>query len=553
MAAWWLTEVIPFAATALIPAAVFPMMGILKATDVAKQYFNDTLLLFFGSYLVAIAVQEWNLHKRIALRLLLISGHRGPKALILGFMLPTFLLSMWISNTATAALMIPIACALLDRIRNSVSSDQITQEIDLTRFSESVMGASPSVPSMDNIHLLDAERDGDSIHPSIQVYEHSSFDTLRRGGSKSGSSHGDGVVPESADMVDSPLNPVELDVDRSYETAVVIGIAYAASIGGTATLTGTGPNLLLSGMLAELFPNAPRLDFMSWFAFAFPLALVFLFLAWGVLCYHYGRTRVHVDMQAIQSQYEEMGNVTYEEKVVAAHFFALVILWFTRDPDFAPGWSNLFPFKSYISDATPCLAVAVSLFLIPSKRLKRPSKSSGRSSSHEYVAILDWEMTRDLPWDIFLLMGGGFALSAGFRESQLSSAIGNSLLHLKSLPAILILLVVSTVVCFLTELTSNVATTSIIVPILAGLAKSIKVHPLFLMIPATISCSYAFMLPVATPPNAIAFSTHRITIKQMMRSGIYLNLIGIVLLCLAMMTYGLSLFHIKLGSLPEWA
>jgi len=458
MAVWWITEAVPLAITSLLPIVLFPTLGIMSGKVVAPLYFNHIIMLFIGGFIVALAMQKWNLHKRIALRILLVFGIH-PKFILLGFMVATAFLSMWISNTATTMMMVPIALAVILNI------DEI-------------------------------------------------FDDA---GSK------------------------------KYAIGVLLGVAYSASIGGIATLVGTPPNLSFARILNICFPHAPEISFANWMFFALPISLLFLLIVWLYLVKFYcpRKNVAKLDSDIFKKQYAELGRISFEEKVVLAVFVMLALLWLTRadiniDVLTIPGWSRIFANPNFINDGTVAIAMAVLLFLIPAKHT-----SSAR--------ILDWGIIAKLPWNIVLLFGGGFALASGFNESGLSMWVGNQLQGAGALHPIFLIAIICFVITFLTELTSNTATAEMLLPILGALAVAVKINPLLLMIPGTLSCSCAFMLPVATPPNAIVFGTQRLRIKDMAKAGFLLNLLGVVLITLFTYFIGRFIFGIDLAVFPEWA
>jgi sodium-dependent dicarboxylate transporter 2/3/5 len=458
MATWWITEAIPLAVTALVPIVAFPTLGVLDGKVVSASYFNHVIFLFIGGFMVALAMQRWNLHERIALRILLLVGVK-PRNILLGFMAATAFLSMWISNTATTMMMVPIALAV----------------------------------------ILEMEK---------------------------------------------LLEPKEV---RRYSIGLFLGVAYAASIGGIATLVGTPPNLSFARIFAITFPQAPEISFARWFAFVLPLSLVFFGLTWAYLgflhCRHLSATGLDPDL--FRKKHADLGSMSFEERIVLADFGLLIFLWLFRTPiDVGfltiPGWSSLFDHPAYLNDGTVSIAAAMLLFLIPTQ-----TKDGGR--------ILDWRTATGIPWHVVLLFGGGFALARGFLESGLAGWVGGRLTGLSSVHPVLLVLATCLLVTFLTELTSNTATTEMLLPILAGLAVAIEVHPLLLMVPATLSASCAFMLPVATPPNAIVFGTERVGISDMVRAGLLLNLLGALLITTATFLLGRLVLDIGASGLPAWA
>jgi sodium-dependent dicarboxylate transporter 2/3/5 len=311
-----------------------------------------------------------------------------------------------------------------------------------------------------------------------------------------------------------------------FNIGFFLGIAHAATIGGIATLIGTPPNLSFARILHIYFPQAPEISFATWLSFALPLSVVFLILVWLVLTTIFSppRGKFQIDSEIFKQEYRKLGPFKFEEKVVLLIFALMAFLWIFRvditiGNFIIPGWSSILPVPDFVDDSTVAVLMAVLLFLIPCK-----SEKGGR--------IMNWATAVKLPWDIVLLFGGGFALASGLKESGLSTWLGNQLIGLSLFPPILIIVLICTMITYLTELTSNTATTEMVLPILAGVAVAIKINPLLLMVPATLSASCAFMMPVATPPNAIIFGTKRLRIADMAKGGILLNLIGIILITL---------------------
>jgi len=447
MAIWWITEVINLGVTALLPLVLFPVLHIMPGKEVAPIYFNNIVLLFMGAFIVALAMERWGLHRRIGLRILAALGRSGP-GIILGFMLTTSFLSMWISNTATAMIMVPIALAVIVKLEEDLGKDDL---------------------------------------------------------------HG-------------------------FTVALLLAIAYSASIGGTATLIGTPPNLAFVKIFEIYYPEMEAITFSQWMVFALPLAVLFLGITWGLILLLTGvyKQDIALDRTYFRKEYSRLGDISYEEKVVMWVFSIMAVLWITRSElqignVTIPGWSNLFPEPGYIDDSTIAITMAFILFLIPA-----------RDSDSERV--MHWRNARELPWSIILLFGGGFALAEGMKVSGLSQWIGEHLHGLAQVSPVLIILAVATLVVFLTELTSNTATTQMILPILAGVASAIDLPPLLLMIPATLAASYAFMLPVATPPNAVVFGSKRLKVYEMARTGVFMNFLSILLILLAVYFLGRLVF-----------
>lgn len=459
MALWWVTEVVPLAITSLIPIVLFPALGIMNGKDVSATYFNHVIFLFIGGFLVALAIQKWDLHKRIALNILRVIGS-SPGRILLGFMLATSFLSMWISNTATAMLMVPILLSIIVKL----------EEIN---------------------------------------------------GKKS---------------------------VQHFAVGLLLSIAYSASVGGIATLVGTPPNLSFARIFDIYFPNAPEISFASWFFYAFPITVILFLVLFGYLYFVFVKRKKHwksLSHREIVKDYHSLGKKSFEEKVLLIAFVSLAILWFFRaditigNYTFS-GWSSVFNQPQFFNDGTVAIFVAIILFIVPSK--KKPG-----------TFLMDWKAAEHIPWEIVLLFGGGFALASGFKESGLSLWFGEQLHWLEGMHPLLLIVCISFLITFLTEITSNTATVETLLPILAGLAVSIETNPLLFMLPATIAGSLAFMLPVATPPNAIIFGSKRVSIIQMAKTGFILNLIGIIIVSIITYYFGTLVFDIIPDVFPEWA
>ncbi|KAK9521050.1 hypothetical protein VZT92_020889 [Zoarces viviparus] len=518
MAVYWCTEVLPLAITALLPAILFPAFGIMQSKDVCKQYLKDTNLLFVGGLLVAVAVEDWNLHKRIALRVLLLVGVR-PALLMLGFMGVTAFLSMWISNTATTAMMVPIVQAVVKQLNNSEAETP---------------------------QILSSESEGRAP-----------------------------VVVTFVDVAAETTMQKEAAEQKKMCKGMTLCVCYAASIGGTATLTGTGPNLVLMGQMNQLFPeNGDVINFASWFGFAFPNMILMLTLAWLWLQFVFmgfnfkktwgcGAVKTEKEIAAynvIREEHRRLGPMSFGEISVLGVFVLLVVLWFSRDPGFVDGWAtHIFNSKAeYVTDATVAIFVAVLLFVLPSRppRFCSWRTDSFDTASHQPVGptppLLTWKVAqKKLPWGIVLLLGGGFALAKGSEESGLSKWLGDQMTPLQSIPPWAIAIILCLLIATFTECTSNVATATLFLPVLASMSQSIRINPLYVMVPCTLSASFAFMLPVATPPNAIVFSYGYLKVADMARTGIVMNIIGILCVTLAINSWGKAMFD--LDSFPAWA
>ncbi len=457
MAVFWLTEAIPIAATSLLPLVFFPLFGILNAKQTASSYINNIIFLFIGAFMFAITVEKWNLHRRIALRLIkAIGGSAG--RLLLSFMLSSWLMSMLINNTSTTMLMLPIALSIILQL--------------------------------------------EEVNDKKKV--------------------------------------------RQFAVAILLGVAYASSIGGIATLVGTVPNLVFVKIFSTSFPAAPEINFTTWMLAAFPISAVMLVLTWLVLRFMLLKAEheIKIEKKYIIEENKRLGPMSYEESVVLFLLILLALLWiFRADIELGsftiPGWSNIFTFGHMIDDSTVAVFIAALLFFLPS-----------RTQKGEFLA--DNTIFKKIPWDIIILFGGGFAVAHAFKETGLATIISSNLTVLDNIPPIMIIVIVCGLLTFLTELTSNTATTQTVLPILAATAVAMKINPLLLMVPATLSASMAFMLPVATPPNAVVFGSGRIKIYEMARIGIILNFIGMVVISIMFYYLGMWLYDIVPNVMPAW-
>uniref|UniRef100_A0A4X2JPU1 Solute carrier family 13 member 3 n=1 Tax=Vombatus ursinus TaxID=29139 RepID=A0A4X2JPU1_VOMUR len=491
MALYWCTEALPLSVTSLLPIILFPFMGVLPSSKVCPQYFLDTNFLFLSGLIMASAIEEWNLHRRIALKVLMFVGVQ-PARLILGMMVTTSFLSMWLSNTASTAMMLPIANAILKSLFGEKEAVR-----DLGWENEENMAA--------------VQRNGLCTIPTEMQFLASTEDK---------------GLPE--DVEASPEMATDTKKEEEYRRNIwkgfLISIPYAASIGGTATLTGTAPNLILQGQLKR---------------------------GWRTK-----KSEIRADAEAraravIREDYQNLGPIKFAEQAVFFFFCLFAILLFTRDPKFIPGWASLFS-PGFLSDAVTGISIVTVLFFFPSQKPALKWWFDLKAPNTEMEPLLTWKKAQEaVPWNIILLLGGGFAMAKGCEESGLSAWIGGQLHPLENVPPAIAVLLISVVIAFFTEFASNTATIIIFLPVLAELAIRLQVHPLYLMIPGTVGCSYAFMLPVSTPPNSIAFASGHLLVKDMVRTGFLMNLAGVLLLNLAMNTWAQSVF--QLGTFPAWA
>nr|KAG5700352.1 hypothetical protein BaRGS_029604 [Batillaria attramentaria] len=575
MATLWLTEALPIPVTALLPVCMFPMAGVLTASDVGHSYFSNTSLLFIGGLVVAIGVEECQLHKRIALMVLRRVG-ADPKWIMLGLMIPTWFLSMWISNTATASMMIPIVEAVLAQIKaasdlseipdsksesdNSTELDEMTgektaflkdsdhgvkngvlpenkeKETSLVRLEEGLMPLT--------VHLEDRK-------PAVE-----GRNNIRRTSHKT-SEDEDNVSEKGVD---------EKEMDRKRRLAtqhaqlakgLSLCIAYAGNVGGIATLTGTPPNLVLKGqtdMFFAKYGEESPLTFVVWMALGFPLALLLLAITWLWLvlmflrgcCSHTDERQKEAVTATIQQEYKKLGKITFAEIETLVLFILLALMWISRDPKFVSGWSALFE-EGYVTDATGAILIAVLFFILPCERPQifcLRGHDGGTPLPRSYTPLLTWKTAQNkLPWGIIILLGGGFALAKACKYSGLSLWVGYKLSGFGDLDPWILNLIICTAVAMATEVTSNTATATLLMPIMAELAIRIGVNPLYLCSSTALATSFAFMMPVATPPNAIVFSHGHLTIPDMAKPGFLMNLTAVLCLTLAVNTWGASLLN----------
>ena len=448
MAYWWITEAISIYFTALIPITFFPMLGIMPIKQVAVEYMPQIIFLFVGGFILAFALEKWNLHKRIALKIILLVG-TTPDRILLGFMLASYLLSMWILNTATVMMLLPALLAVIGQM-------------------ESVSGGS---------------------------------------------------------------------LASRKATPYLLGLAYASSIGGTATLIGTAPNLVLLEFYGKNFPDGPPITFANWMLFGVPLSLVLFAATYFILRFIYFRKdrSSAIDLDYCKQEYRRLGPLNYEEKVLAVLYSITVLMWFfAKDLNLGgitiSGWTNLLPEPKYVTESSIAMFSAFLLFLIP----------SGKGWSK---ALIDWEEAKRIPYGVILLFGGGFALSKGMQVTGLGAWIGESFQQMGNLPIWLVVAALAVFMTFFTELTSNTASTTLMLTILIPIVSKLGWPALTILLPVTVSASFAFMLPVATPPNTIVFGSERLSVRDMARTGIWVNIAAIILVVIFSLTLGRYLFE----------
>ena len=424
IAVWWITEAVPIAITSLLPVVLFPLTGGMELAETTASFGHRYIFLYIGGFILAIAIERWNLHKRIALNIIQLIG-TNVKNVILGFMVATAFLSMWISNTATSVMMLPIGMSIISQL-------------------------------MDNPKTVENE-------------------------------------------------------NQNFGKALMLAIAYSASIGGMATLIGTPPNLVLATIVQETY--GIEITFSKWFMFGLPISLILLAICWKYLteiAFTFKQKKFPGGRNEINKQLKLLGKLSYEEKMVLLIFVGTAFAWITRSFLLQKLIPNL-------DDTIIAVIAGILLFILPA------SKSKNRK-------LINWEEAVKLPWGILLLFGGGLALAQGFKTSGLAEWIGGQLTLLEGASIFILLLFLIALVNFLTEITSNLATTAMILPILAPLSLVLDVNPFMLMVGATVAASCAFMLPVATPPNAVVFGSGYLRIPDMAKTGVWMNLFSIIFL-----------------------
>ncbi|MEO8774405.1 MAG: DASS family sodium-coupled anion symporter [Gelidibacter sp.] len=444
VAIWWITEAIPIAVTALLPIVLFPLSGGLDLGTTTASFGHKYIFLYMGGFIIAIAIEKWNLHKRIALNIINVIGS-DIKKIILGFMVATAFLSMWISNTATAVMMLPIGIAIITQLK-------------------------------DNPNTIENE-------------------------------------------------------NRLFGKALMLAIAYSASIGGIATLIGTPPNLVLAGVVLNTYGY--EITFLQWFMFGFPISILLLIICWKYLtsyAFTFEQKEFPGGKTEIKRLLKSLGKISYEEKLVALVFGSTAFFWITRSLLF----DKLLP---KLDDTIIAIVFAIILFLIPAKDKKQQ--------------LMAWEDAVKLPWGIILLFGGGMAIASGFETSGLAVWLGNQMTSFAGLTTIILILLLITAVNFLTEITSNLATTAMLLPVLAPMAVTVDIHPFILMVGAAVAASCAFMLPVATPPNAVVFGSGYLRIPDMVSKGFVMNIISIVILTLFVYFVLPVLWDLTVEGFPE--
>ncbi|XP_057180228.1 solute carrier family 13 member 4 isoform X3 [Triplophysa rosa] len=552
-AVYWVSEAVPLGAAALVPAFLYPLFGVLKSSEVASEYFKDTTLLLMGVICLAASIEKWNLHKRIALRMVMIAGAK-PGMLVLGFMCCTVFLSMWLSNTSTTAMVMPIAEAVLQQLICTGIADSLDDSVTVDTQEEESEKEENHKPINNELELMNC---------------------------KDNEKHEVCMLREAPISIPAPPKKPKIRRDSLYPTkrdhmickCLSLSITYAATIGGLITITGTSTNLIFAEQFNNRYPEAKVINFGTWFIFSLPIALIMLVLTWIWLHFLFlgcnfketcslskkRKTRREIlSEKRIHEEYQKLGPISYPEVVTGVFFILMTVLWFTREPGFVPGWTSLFEKKGYRTDATVSVLLGFLLFLIPSRKpwpSAFSSESTGDDEDEEddpLAPMITWkDFQRLMPWEIVILVGGGYALAAGCKVSGLSMWIGRQLEPMSGLPPWAVTLLACLLVSAVTEFASNPATLTVFLPILSALSETLQINPLHTLIPATMCVSFGVMLPVGNPPNAIVFSYGHVQISDMVKAGFGVNLIGVFVVMLAILTWGEPLFH--LSEFPAWA
>ncbi|KAM4711802.1 solute carrier family 13 member 4 [Anableps anableps] len=583
-AVYWVSEAVPLGAAALVPAFLYPLFGVLKSSEVAAEYCKDTTLLLMGVICLAASIEKWNLHKRIALRMVMIAGAK-PGMLVLGFMCCTVFLSMWLSNTSTTAMVMPIAEAVLQQlICTGLADSHDDSETGDSPEEDSAISTKQENLDKNQLQLLYQNERNERTKQELSAFTEGQTGELNGFGlqpvlNKTFVRQTNGHLPQVAIEIPN-VKRVRARRDSQYPTkrdhmickCLSLSITYAATIGGLITITGTSTNLIFAEQFNTRYPEAKVINFGTWFIFSFPIAIILLVLTWLWLhflflgcnfretCSLSKKRKTRREMmseQRIQEEYAKLGPISYPEVVTGIFFILMTLLWFTREPGFVPGWTSLFEKKGYRTDATVSVLLGFLLFLIPARRpfsSSSPScnNSDDNSEPDPLAPMITWkDFQRLMPWEIVILVGGGYALAAGCKVSGLSVWIGRQLEPMSGLPPWAVTLLACLLVSAVTEFASNPATLTVFLPILSALSETLLINPLHTLIPSTMCVSFGVMLPVGNPPNAIVFSYGHVKISDMVKAGFGVNLIGVAVVMLAITTWGVPLFN--LTEFPAWA
>uniref|UniRef100_X1YUW4 Citrate transporter-like domain-containing protein n=1 Tax=Capitella teleta TaxID=283909 RepID=X1YUW4_CAPTE len=521
MAVFWITECVPMGLTAFLPIIIFPTMGLMSVGEVRYDYLQNTHLMIFGSVMIAIAVERSGLHKRAALRTMMLMG-ASPRRLLFGVMFSTWFLSMWLNNIGTTAMIIPVVDSIIKELR---LISNCKRKRHLSRIS--MMSQMSGLPCEDSDSKQRRRR-------HISKLSHLS----------------ESIV----------MNPAEKDeFMEAISKMLMVSICYAGNIGGTSSVIGTTPNILAHDIWQDKYQEhglESPVTFVTWMPMAIPGATIMLFLTWLWLQIYFLRRKCSMTMskedtvatrRILQQQYDEMGPMKYSEKSCLTFFIVLFFLWFFRKPGFMPGYASLFPnhlSSRYITDSVPSILISFLLFVFPSEKPKLFCFKKEGEKTESVPGLLEWKHTmQKLPWTAFFMIGGAFAMAEASEKSGLSNWVGVQLEVLESLPSTAITLIVCVIVSIITQIAFNLATISLVFPILISLSEKIGEHPLRFTIPATMVCSSAFMLPASTAPNAMVYEASTLRVIDMIGCGFVVNILFVLVTWMGTETWIGALFQ----------
>ncbi|CAF0755169.1 unnamed protein product [Adineta ricciae] len=533
---FWVFEVIPLPVTSLLPLFLFPMAGVLEPKVVAASYFDNTIALFFGSLSFAYAVESVNLHRRVALFVLSIVG-TSVKWTMAGLMGVTAFLSMWINNSAATSIMLPVALAISDELERHAKNF-----LDKTQAIKEATSAVNDVLELTETEVPDGRITKEVILGAFQI-EEPKTEVVVEVKQRFSLSH----RRQSHVKVVQPLQKRYEKVRKGF----LLATAYSATIGGLGSLVGTAPNVLVKSFVDARYKNTDfRVQFLDFLLYALPVSAIMLIFCWLWLQIYYNRREffqckkdaetqeIQADLKAmLVKKYKELGHPNWSEYCVASIFVLTVVLWITRDFGGTPGWDVLFRDK-HISDSTVAVFCGVLPLIMPNSN---PFKSDWK-----YEPIVSWNvLVKNISWDAIFLLGAGISIASAFEMSGLSKTVANALKFLAHVPKAVVVLLVIIISALFTEVTSNLSTASIFLPVLDSVARSSGIHPAYLILPCTLAVSLAFMLPIATPPNAIVFSSGALRIIDMIKTGIVMNIIGFLVIFLAAMTWMPKIYNLS--------
>eukprot|EP01087_Luapelamoeba_hula_P010865 TRINITY_DN2897_c0_g1_i1.p1 TRINITY_DN2897_c0_g1~~TRINITY_DN2897_c0_g1_i1.p1 ORF type:complete len:616 (-),score=98.82 TRINITY_DN2897_c0_g1_i1:101-1948(-) len=560
MAIFWVCSVVNLGVTALLPVVLFPFLGIASADEVAAAYFNDSIFLFLGGFLIAIAMEKWNLHKRISMSFLITIGNK-PRLLLLGFMVISFVISMWMNTSAAVLIMVPLVLSILNQAETDEKVVDDTEVAPVLTQSQTDYGTG-SAGSEDTELTLN------------QLYD------MR-------------------------------DLHKQFKVCMLLGVTFSTTLGGVSTIIGSPANLAFFSIFKIMYPDGPAVSFSNWTVYAFPICSVFLVIMWAFFSFIWCRRMGNLvfETHGLRKYYRDLGPLRFEEAMILFDMVLMIILWFTRSFGVTgTGWKEWF--KLEVGDGTVAILVTLSLFFVPSaswlvpasidpydtddedelERLEEADRERRRSirgkrrrreaeehrqeqlrllkqeieierrkqsdeidGGHRRSRLLEWRDTDKLPWDILLLLGGGYALALGFSRTGLAEWAGEQLEDLSVLPTPLIVVAICVIISFATEIMSTVAVANVSLPVLGSIAAQLGENPLLFMLPATISASFAFMLPIATASNAIVFASGHVRMRDMIAPGFVFTVIGIGLVSSGTYLLVPDVWGVEYGVRPDWA